>query len=262
MILEELQFLQSWFLEYSNSFSLPGAEDQRNISLKQEHTRYVCRNSRWIAKHLRLGREETMLAEAVALFHDVGRFPQYARHKTFDDSISINHAVLGAHVLLENNALGTLSKHDQGVIIRSVTMHNMFSLPTTLDEETALYAKLVRDADKLDILRVFLEFFKQDPGSRAEAVILGLPDAPGYSQEVLRCVREGTMARKAMLQTQNDFKLLQLTWMYDLNFTCSLRMVLERDHITKLAKNLPRTDDISRAVEAVRGYVSGRLKNC
>jgi HD superfamily phosphohydrolase YqeK len=258
---EELQSLKSWFFEYSGSFPLSAVEDQRNIALKREHTRLVRLNSRRIAQHLRLGREETMLAEAAALFHDVGRFPQYARYRTFDDSISINHAVLGAHVLLEHDALSELSKQDQGVIIRSVTLHNVFALPTTLDDETALYAKLVRDADKLDILRVFLEFFEQDPGSRAGAVILGLPDEPGCSQEVLRCLRNGTMAKKSLLKTQNDFKLLQLTWMYDLNFTYSLRMVVEQDFITKLAKHLPRTDDITRAVEAVQGYVNGRLKN-
>ena len=261
MIPEEMQSLKSWFLDYSNSFSLPAVEDQRNLALKQEHTRLVCLNSRRIAQHLRLGREETLLAEAAALFHDVGRFPQYARYKTFDDRISLNHAVLGAQVLLENNALGTLSKHDQGIILRSVTLHNVFSLPATLDDETMLFAKLVRDADKLDILRVFLEYFAMDPGSRAGAVVLGLPDEPGYSQEVLCCLRNGTMAKYSLLKTQNDFKLLQLTWMYDLNFTCSLRMVVEQDSINKLAKYLPRTDDITKAIEVVREYVNGRLQD-
>jgi len=257
-----MQSLKSWFAEYCDSFSLPVVEDQRNLALKQEHTRLVCQNSRRLAQHLRLGREEAMLAEAAALFHDVGRFPQYAQYKTFDDNISLNHAVLGAHVLLENNALSKLSKHDQGVIIRSVTLHNVFSLPTTLDDETMLFAKLVRDADKLDILRVFLDYFEMDPGARAGAVVLGLPDEPGYSQEVLRCLRNGTMAKYSLLKTQNDFKLLQLTWMYDFNFSCSLQMVVEQDCINKLAKNLPRTDEITRSIEVVREYVKGRLKGC
>ena len=40
--------------------------------------------------------------------------------------------------------------------------------------------------------------------------------------------RDGT---KDSLTTLNDFKLLQLAWLYDLNFACSLRMVVERDYI-------------------------------
>jgi hypothetical protein len=69
------------------------------------------------------------------------------------------------------------------------------------------------------------------------------------------------MAKYSLLKTQNDFKLLQLTWMYDLNFTCSLRMVVEQDSINKLAKYLPRTDDITKAIDVVREYVNGRLQD-
>ena len=50
------------------------------------------------------------VAEAIALFHDVGRFPQYARYKTFRDSISTNHAALGASVLFEQERSGSLPR--------------------------------------------------------------------------------------------------------------------------------------------------------
>jgi hypothetical protein len=69
------------------------------------------------------------------------------------------------------------------------------------------------------------------------------------------------MATKAQLTTLNDFKLLQLAWLYDLNFTCSLRMVVERDYIRKLADMLPRNTEIARAIEAVRGYVDKGSRN-
>lgn len=240
---------------------MPVVEDQRNITVKQVHTREVCLNAARIAEDLGLGREEAMLAEAIALFHDIGRFPQYQQYKTFDDSISINHAALGAKVLRKNKVLRNLPKRDQDIIIRSVTLHNVFSLPAGLDDETLLFAKLVRDADKLDILRVFIEYFEQDKGGRAEAVALGLPDAPGYSQEVLSCVNRGEMARKSLLKTQNDFKLLQLTWLYDLNFRSSFQMIVDRDYILKLSAKLPRTDEIAGAVAVVQSYVSEQLRD-
>lgn len=258
---DELQSLKDWFFAYCNSFSTPIAEDQRNLALKQTHTREVCLNNLRIAQDLKLGREQTMLAEAAALFHDLGRFPQYGQYKTFDDSISINHGALGVKVLLDNNVLRNLPKHDQDLIIRSVTLHNVFSLPAKLGDETRLFAKMLRDADKLDILRVVLEYFEQDKGSRAEAVTLGLPESPEYSQEVLSCLFKGEMVRKSMLKTRNDFKLLQLAWIYDLNFTGSLQIVVERDYISKLAKQLPGTDEISRGIDVVRGYVKGKLRD-
>ncbi len=257
----DLQALKDWFSSYCNSFSMPVPEDQRNLTLKQEHTREVCLNAVRLAQDLGLDREKVMLAEAVGLFHDIGRFAQYRDYKTFDDSISVNHGALGTKILLESEVLRNVPKRERELILRSVTLHNVFSLPAELDDETVLFAKLVRDADKLDILRVFVDFFEQDPASRAGAVVLGLPDEPGYSQEVLSCLSKGTMARKSLLKTQNDFKLLQLAWLYDLNFSGSLRMIVERGYIDKLAGKLPRTDEITRAIDAVREYVNGRLRD-
>jgi hypothetical protein len=252
----ELISLKGWFAGYCASFSLPTEVDQRNIDIKRKHTHEVCLNALRIAGDLGLDGQETRLSEAIALVHDVGRFPQYQQYQTFDDSISINHAILGAKVLLENNVLGDLPKNDQDVIVRSVTLHNVFSLPEGLDETSLLFARLIRDADKLDILRVVIEYFEQNEGERAQAVALGLPDMPErYSPEVLACLVRGEMARKESLTTLNDFKLLQLAWLYDLNFTCTLRMVRERDYIRKIAEMLPRNEEIRRAIETVRGYV-------
>jgi hypothetical protein len=258
----ELMLLKGWFADYCASFSLPTEADQRNIAIKRDHTHQVCLNAVRIAEDLGLIAPEARLAEAIALFHDVGRFSQYERYRTFDDSISVNHAVLGTQVLLEHNVLRSLSKYDRDTIVRSVTLHNVFTLPDGLDEQSLLFARLIRDADKLDILRVVIEYFEQDKGSRAEAVALGLPDEPGeYSPAVLACLLRGEMAKKAALTTLNDFKLLQLAWLYDLNFACSLRMVVERDYIRKLADMLPRNSEIAGAVEAVRSYVDKRSRN-
>jgi putative nucleotidyltransferase with HDIG domain len=256
----DLTTLKNRFDGYCDSFSTPRTEDQRNFTIKRDHTYEVCLNAVRIAEDLRLDPSQALLAEAIALFHDVGRFPQYRDHKTFDDSISVNHAALGAKVLLENNVLSNLNKRDQDVIIRAVTLHNVFYLPEGLDDETLLFARLIRDADKLDILRVVIEYFGQDEGSRAEAVALGLPDLPGYSEEVLACLRRGEMAKKDMLTTQNDFKLLQLSWMYDLNFTGSLRMIRERNYIRTIAALLPRDEKVSGAIDIVHGYVEGRVR--
>lgn len=258
----DLTALKNWFANYCASFSTPVAEDQRNIAIKQDHTHEVCLNAVRIARELRLNEERVLLAEAIALFHDVGRFSQYRQYKTFDDSISVNHAALGAKVLLENDVLRDLPKQDRDSIIRSVTLHNVFSLPEGLDERSLLFARLIRDADKLDILRVVIEYFGQDAGSRAEAVALGLPDAPGYSPAVLASLKRGEMARKADLANRNDFKLLQLGWLYDLNFTASLRMVAERDYIQKLAAMLPRNEEITQVVDLVRAYVREKLNDC
>jgi hypothetical protein len=251
----ELNDLKRWFADYCRSFYSSNREDQRNISLKEEHTRNVCGNIVQIARGISLDDARITLAEAVALYHDIGRFPQYQKFKTFKDSVSVNHAALGAKVLIEDNVLQGLLKHEQDIIIRTVALHNVYSIPGGLDEDKLLFLRLVRDADKLDIWRVAIEYYEQSEDGRASAVGLGLPDVPGYSPEVLTALKNEKMVQLSTLKTLNDFKLLQLAWIYDLNFASSLRILASRKYIDGIAASLPRTSEISGALAILRGYV-------
>ncbi len=257
---QELDRLKEWFTAYCSSFHTQNPDDQRNISLKEEHTHNVCDNMAKIARELSLDGDLALLAQAVALFHDVGRFPQYRKYRTFVDRASTNHAALGAKVLIENNVLQGLMKHEQDCVIRAVTLHNVFAVPAGLAPDPLLLVRMVRDADKLDIWRVFIEYDALREEDRPSAATLGLPDTPSCSAEVLASLHRGEMVQLSTLRTLNDFKLLQIAWIFDLNFAASLRMVMEREYIDKLAALLPRTEEIGRAVDGVREYVSQRLK--
>jgi hypothetical protein len=141
------------------------------------------------------------------------------------------------------------------MITRGVVLHNVLALPASLDDESAFYLRLVRDADKLDIWRVFLEFYRLPENERASAVSLGFPDLPGCSPEIIPAIRRGELVRLEWVKSINDFKLLQLSWVYDLNFPASFRMLDERNYLSALAATLPPGDDIMQAVTAVREFV-------
>ncbi len=258
---EELSSLKTWFTGYCDSFSSGLDEDRKNYDVKRKHTDNVCSNMLMIAKDLKLDDERTHLAEAVALLHDVGRFPQYQRYKTFQDSSSVNHATLGANVLIENAALRGLPKEEQDLIVRAVTLHNVLTIPGGLGRELLQLVKMARDADKLDIWRVFLEFYALPAQDKPTAVALGLPDVPEYSPEVLTQLRRRKLVLLSSLKTLTDFKLLQLAWIFDLNFTASFRIVARRNIIDRFAATLPRTDAIAGAVDAVRDYLNEKLKS-
>lgn len=251
--------LKSWFSEYCRSFYSPDQAQQKNIILKEEHTHNVCGYMVEIAQNLGLDEHRVALAEIIALFHDVGRFPQYQRYRTFRDSISTNHAALGADVLTENNVLKDLPGHEQEMILRAVNLHNVFLVPKKLDEETLLFVKMIRDADKLDIWRIFTDYYTKQDDDRASAVGLGLPDVPDYSPEVIGSLLRKEMVRLSSLSTLNDFKLLQLAWIFDLNFTRSLQLVLERSYIDRISAALPRSAEITQAVNSVRDYVDMKI---
>lgn len=258
MEVSDLDFFKQWFAEYCRSFYSLNPEDQENILLKERHTHIVCRNIIQIARELSLSDNDLRLAETVALFHDVGRFKQYSLYKTFRDNISVNHGVLGSDILAEEKVLQRLPGNEQDLIIQTVRSHNAFELTVVQDPKAQMFLKLVRDADKLDVWRVFMEYYAADVRSRPTAVGLDLPDSPGYSAEALSYLYKRQLVSLSVIKNLNDLKIMLLSWVYDLNFSASFRILKARDVINSLAAELPATDDIRHAVEYLQEYIDGR----
>ncbi len=254
----ELDRLKAWFARYCGRFHTPRREDQLNYTLKEVHTRNVCRDIALIAGESGLSEDLVALAEAIGLFHDVGRFPQYEQYGTFRDAVSVNHGLLGSKVIIQEGVLDGLPERERRIIITAVKYHNSFSIPDLGDNETVLFLRLIRDADKLDIWRVFCEYFEGNEEDRASAACLGFPDVPGYDGEVISCLREGRVASLAHVRTLTDYKLMQLSWMFDIQFGTSYRLLNERNYIGRYAAVLPTDGEIVTAVGKVKEYVQKR----
>lgn len=256
----DLNSLKKWFSDYTGSFLGSNEDDNKNLRLKAEHTRNVCANIKEIAKSLPLPIEKIILAEAIALFHDIGRFPQYKKYRTFQDGKSINHGLFGARILEEKDVLKNLGSAEKHLIISAVKFHNVFQIPDFKDEELLLFLKLIRDADKLDILRVFINFYENPVEQRASATAFGLPDTPEYSKEILERIYKKQKVSYAFLKTVNDFKLMNLSWGCAMNFKASYGLLKERDYLNRVLRHLPATADIAGAAAFVQKFVEEQLR--
>jgi hypothetical protein len=254
----ELEHLKGWFAAYCRDFYTEDEADNRNFSLKEIHTQHVCENMNLLTGSLKLPPNERITAEAIALFHDVGRFEQYRRHSTFRDAISENHAALGVKILKEESVLVKVPEEERRSIYLAISLHNVFRVPSSINGRDLLFTRLIRDADKLDIWRIFVEYYMQPETERASAVGLGFPDQPGCSPEVLDCLERREMVNLSTLKSLNDFKLLQLSWVFDLNFPASFRLALERGYIDGLAVTLPEDRRVEKALDLIREYAAGR----
>ncbi len=259
---KDLDSLKKWFSEYASSYLSSSDEDNGNYRLKIEHSHNVCENILIIAEDENLDHAKSRIAEAVALFHDIGRFPQYAQYRTFNDKISVNHGSLGAEVLSGEGVLKGLPATEAEVIARAVKFHNAFAIPGEFDDDTVLFIKLIRDADKLDILRLFIEYYGDSSQERSEVPAHGLPDNSEYSKDFVSCLHKGEMASFYRAKTLNDFKLMHLSWIYDLNFRSASKLFVERGYIQKILSHLPQTDEILKAVEVVRIRLHDRISGC
>jgi hypothetical protein len=167
------------------------------------------------------------------------------------DGKSENHAELGIKTIEKFGVLDSFDNSDKDVALRAIRYHNRPSLPREETDTVLLFAKLIRDADKLDIWKVVTEYYHREDKSRNAAVELDLPDTPGFSQEVYRCLTQKRIVNIKDVKNLNDFKLLQIGWIFDVNFHATLRRVKERRYLELIRDVLPE----SREMDELFGIV-------
>lgn len=233
--------LWAWFEDYVSRFTFDDCLIQESMDLKAEHTRRACEAIVNIGESLDLSREDLCIAEACALLHDIGRFEQYSRYGTFSDYKSEDHAALGAKIIEENRAVQGFEPGVADIIIRVVRYHNRALLPVDEEARCLFFLKLLRDADKVDIWRVVTEYYHRAGNSRNQTIELDLPDVERVSDPVYTSLMKGEVVQMADLKTLSDFKLLQIGWVYDINFPRTFQIVRERGYLEKTRDALPRT---------------------
>jgi HD superfamily phosphohydrolase YqeK len=252
-----LQYLKVWFENYVRGFDSDDADIQKNMDLKAEHTRRVCENILDIGRSLDLSSGDLYLAEAAALLHDIGRFEQYRKYHTFADGKSENHAALGVRIIKENGILKNFEPASADTILRAVACHNRLAVPADGTPAFLLILRMLRDADKADIWRVVTEYYRNSADNRNQAVELDLPDTGEISDAIYEALVNGESARMADLKVLNDFKLLQIGWIFDVNFPRTFEIVRENGYLESIRDALPRG---SRRVEAVYAKARAHLE--
>jgi HD domain len=243
--------LKTWFAAYVQTFAANDSDLGQNIHLKEEHTKRVCGEILHLGQQLGLSADELRLAELTALFHDIGRFEQYARYGTFVDGKSVNHAQLGVSILQEKDVLVTLDGPMSDLVLRIIAYHNRAFLPMEENATCLFFSRLLRDADKLDIWRVVTDYYRHKGRKTNTAIELGLPDTPVLSDAVIEDLLAGRIVDIKHLKTLNDFKLLQVGWVYDLNFSPSFRHLREKGYLDMIRAVLPDTETIEKIFTAV-----------
>jgi hypothetical protein len=75
---------------------------------------------------------------------------------------------------------------------------------------------------------------------------------------VYRKVVDGEVVPYSELKNLNDFKLLQMGWVFDLNFNFSLRRVRERGFMEKIRDSMPPSEMADEVYARVRTHLEER----
>jgi len=247
--------LKPWMADYMRSFYTDDAEVSLGIKIKEKHTDYVARHCRELAEHLELNENDAALAEMVGLFHDVGRFRQYTIYKTFNDSRSEDHADLGLKVLGELNVLKDLPAEDRELVEFAIGNHNKRFIAETDDKKKILFARLIRDADKLDIYRVLEPFLSGDAAKEGPNFVTS-SDSDGISPNFLRHFERGEQADYHEITTQGDRRIVRLLWVYDIHFAWTMKKIVQAGYIDRIKAGFePLRIDMSVGFERLERFV-------
>jgi hypothetical protein len=238
-----------FFTAFFESFLAREQEDKAPLRLKYEHSMRVFEHcerlagsEEFAAATNRLPLPFPLLERAAllaALYHDVARFPQFYRWRTFRDTSSVNHGRFGVKILKSEAALKAESLELRRLVQSALVLHNRYCLPPKLPPEIRLIADVVRDADKLDICRVFAAHLASGE-ARSSAVLLSVKDDPElFNPKVLEDALARRVAAYADLRSVNDFRVLLGTWQYDLRFAISRRRLALEGHLRRLLEELP-----------------------
>jgi hypothetical protein len=257
----DLHRFHDWFHQYTASFLTGDDRYDGPIRLKIDHTFRVCKNILTLGRSLTLPPGPMREAETTALFHDLGRFRQYRDYGTFLDSISANHARLSLLELGRHRVLAPCTTGEKRRIAGAIAVHNALTVSQSAAPERRRLMLLLRDADKLDIWKVVTEYYeRRRAGKEKDTIIeLDLPEDDTCSAAALKDLSNEQLVKITDIRTLNDFKLLQIGWVFDLNFPAAFRILQQEGFIERIASTLPRTPAVQKAVETAREYVVAKV---
>lgn len=244
--------LENKFWSYLSSFD---KTDER-IALKIEHTFKVVEIMDNLTSRLQLCQEYREIAHAIALFHDIGRFEQIRTYHTFIDANSIDHADFGCQIIQEQHFF---EKHEE-LIVCAIHNHNKLRIEEGLDDLHLLMCRLIRDADKCDIFRVFAtEEYPTLFGFTKEEI-----ESSSVSEKVKASLLQHDCVRKEDRTKGIDFCLTFLGFFYDLYFDESIEYLMKnplfRIPFSHLHFQKEKTkQDVDEIMEDLEIYLKKRL---
>lgn len=255
------------------------------IALKVEHTLHVMELCERIAREAGFTPAGTDLAWLCGLLHDIGRFEQLRRWNTFSDAASTSHAALGVEVLFgskgdtgvaddDGSAAGTIgiihrfidpSDELEEVIRAAVGFHSDYRLPEDLDVRTHAICDVVRDADKLDILRVASTDTVETVLNATEDELLASAVSPAIEDAFF----EHRTAHYSERVTPVDYLVNLACFAFELVYPASLEIADEQEYIyralerpfgiTRPFENKATAQLINRMDGHLRAWVDERL---
>lgn len=220
------------------------------IRLKYNHSYRVKDLSIKLAKNLKLDDENVYLASLIGLLHDIGRFEQARIYDSFVDYKTVDHADLGVKILFEDGLIRKFVADDcyDKVIYTAIKNHNKYSIEPGLDQNTLLHSKIIRDADKIDIL--YIQSCTDEYNFNED----GMP----ASSDIRKEFYENKPVDNLKVKSKTDGILRIISFLYDINYKYSYKYIYENNFLDNLYNKLQHKEVVKEYFDYMKKYLKER----
>jgi len=219
------------------------------IKYKYNHSYRVVHQAEEICRSLDLDNVKRDTASLIALLHDIARFKQWSEYKTFSDSKSFDHGDMGVKILFEDGLINkfNVNKEDYDIIKDAIKNHNKFKIDSKIKGDNLLQCKIIRDADKIDILYAF----------STNRLLELEEDDKEITPSVAEAVLSHNQVLKKDIKSKNDRLLMLVSLIYDLNFDYSKERIKNEKYIDKIYGHLKHKKLFKEYFDTLNNYLKG-----
>lgn len=237
------------FDAYTSDFDM----NDKLILSRYHHSYRVMELSKHLSESLKWEKKDIDLAMIIGLLHDYGRFEQIRQYHTIDDKKTVDHAEYGIRYLFDENKIEEFVTDTTlyPIIRKSIYYHNKYALPNRgLTRCERKHMKLIRDADKLDILYLI--------GVLKDFELHITDDAIGTSVSMFFSQRR-TVPYES-IRTDNEKVIAWLAYIFDLNYRESFRYLKTIHLLDIFFENLGRPDILKPYFDYMSQYIDEHCK--
>ena len=236
-----------------------GQDDvESNLRMKYSHSLAVHALAQRLAAELQLDDQTTFQIRAAALLHDIGRFPQIVESQTYEDVKSVNHANLGVRIIQENGVIDHFGIDVSEAIETAVQYHNKLTLPPEIVGKHRTIAKIIRDADKIDIIRIAIKFHSSELNGRKTGWYTEMSFSPSCSRIAAESLLAGKAVPLAEIGTVYEEFLLYLSWVNDFHFDVSVQRLFHLGCLEYMLNSLPDITIRNHVTEYINRRITER----
>lgn len=246
------------FDSYFQSVSIDAPEIHHKVDDIRTHSLRVAANMKELSRLVVQTEEERRLAEVAGLFHDLGKADMFVQGTESPSAIQREHARHSCKMLHDMNFFQQLTGDAQVILLKAIESHNAVKLQKVESDQQATFARLLRDADKLDIFDSSYRFFKEKYGVQP-LMTFDLINHPEFSDKILKNLLAAKPGLIEDMKTMNDYKLLLLSMVYDVNYKYTFRLISEKQYVQKIYETLPKRDQIIEAYRSLKLFVENKF---